>query len=105
MLTDKLNSKVNEAKKLTRKLDKALALEYLWPDAFQYGRARAHWFGPSGTNTTRGLMPDTPLHLKHEFVITDSLGNTRSFGYEETPEILSGGLPDGQWQRRTNLTS
>jgi hypothetical protein len=105
MITDKLHSKVDESKKLMVKLDKSLALEYLWPDAFQYGRARAHWFGPSGTNHTFLMARDQPLHLKHEFVVTDAKGNTRSFDYEEVPTVLQGGLPEEQWRRITNLTS
>jgi hypothetical protein len=105
MITDKLHGQLDKAKALTRKLDKALALEYLWPDAFQYGRARSHWFGPSGTNDTRYMRHDQPLHLKHEYIITDGEGNTRSFDYEEVPDILQGGLKKEMWQRVTNLTS
>jgi hypothetical protein len=104
MITDKLNSKLAEAREVMLKLDKSLALEYLWPDAFKHGRARAHWFGPAGTNDARYLPHGAPFHLKHEFVVTDAKGNTRSFDYEEVPSILEGGLEKEMWQRVTNLT-
>jgi len=101
MITDKINSKLDEAKKLMRKLDKALALEYLWPEAFEHGRARAHWLGKK---PARNTLPDTPLHLYHEFIITNGDGEQKFFGYEETPEILGGGLPVSAYRRVTNLT-
>jgi hypothetical protein len=95
-----LNSKLNEAKKLTRKMDKSLALEYLWPEAFEHGRARAYWFGKAAAQ--RG-KPDQP-HRYHEFIITNSKGDSRSFAYEQVPTLLNGGLPEDQWRRITNLT-
>lgn len=92
MITDKINSKLDEAKKLGRKLDKALALEYLWPEAFDHGRARAHWLGK--TPTTIHFKKGEALHLYHEFIITDGKGEQRFFGYEEVPELLGGGCTD-----------
>ena len=102
MITDKINSKLDEAKKLTRKLDKSIALEYLWPEAFDHGRARAHWFGK--TPSTIHFKKGEPLHLHHEFHITDGDGNKKMFSYDDVPTILGGGLPDDQWSRITNLT-
>jgi len=98
MITDKINSKLDDAKKLTRKLDKALALEYLWPEAFEHGRVRAHWLGKK---LARIRLPDTPLHLHHEFIITNGAGEQQFFSYEETPEILGGGLPVSAYRRVT----
>ena len=101
MITDKLHSKLSEAKALTRSLDKSLALEYLWPEAFNHGRARASWTGTArqGTYLTR----NDPTHLHHEFRITDGDGEMRSFSYDDTPEILGGGLPTEMYRRVTNL--
>jgi len=104
MLTDKLHGKLEEAKRLTHKLDRSLALEYLWPDAFNHGRARAHWFGPSTTEPTNYMRPNQPVHLFHEFHITDSKGNKMMFTYYEVPEILGGGLKEEMYRRVTNLT-
>lgn len=101
MITDKLNSKLDEAKKLTRKLDKSIALEYLWPEAFDHGRARAHWFGKANHGNA---VLNKPVHMYHEFHITDGDGNKKMFSYDDVPTILGGGLPDNQWRRITNLT-
>ena len=102
MITDKLNSKLSKAKALTKKLDRSLALEWLWPEAFNHGRARAYWTGkqPRGMHLTR----NDPTHLHHEFRITDGDGEMRSFSYDDTPEILGGGLPTEMYRRVTNLT-
>ena len=91
-MLSELKKKQAEARKLTDKLDKALALEKLWPEAFDHGRARAHWYGAAGTNDMRFMRPDQPIHLKHEFVITDGEGNVRSFSFDDTPKIFGGGL-------------
>ena len=101
MLTDKLNSKLEKARELGRSLDKSLAIEYLWFDAFNHGRARAHWVGKGTSYNNRVTMP---LHYGHEFIITDGNGEQRMFTYEDVPETLGGGLKNDQWQRVTNLT-
>jgi hypothetical protein len=91
-MLSELKKKQAEAKKLTDKLDKALALEYLWPEAFEHGRARSHWYGAAGTSCMGFKRPGEPLHLKHKFTITDGEGNARLFSYDEVPKILGGGL-------------
>ena len=102
MITDKLNSKLSEAKALTRKLDRSLALEFLWPEAFDHGRARAHWFGKAQDSRKHGKLD--PVHKRHEFRITDAKGDMRSFAYDDVPDVLGGGLPVEMYRRVTNLT-
>ena len=87
MLTDKLTAKQAQARALTKKLDRSIALEYLWPEVFDNGRARGYWLGTQPNY----VAPDLPLHREHEYIITDGKGDKRYFKFDDVPELLGGG--------------
>ena len=92
MLTDKLKDKQAQASALMKKLDRSMAIESLWPEVFDHGRASTYWFGKAHAQFRR--LARDPIHMHHEFVMTNGNGEKRMFKYDDVPEVLGGGLTE-----------
>lgn len=89
--TQELRKKQKEVKQLMDGLDRAIALERLWPEVFE-GSAKpsSHWRGIAPS--TMALKMGAPKHAEHTFVVTSAAGETREFPFEMVPDALGGGL-------------
>ena len=90
-LTAKLQSLTMKHKQrddLMKDLEKSSALQSLWPEVFESGCARSHWYG---LNTPYNHAFSQPTHRHHQFVVTNGLGDSRTFSFNEVPKLLGGG--------------
>ena len=88
-ITDLLKDKQAIARELTRELDRSIAIEQLWPEAFEHGRVRAYWVGKQQAGNLVRLHGG---HYGHEYHITDSKEECRMFAFNDVPNVLGGGL-------------
>ena len=70
---------------LSLELERAQALEVLWPGVFDAGKVRTYWVDvPTGRT---GKQNEVILYTLR-FDITSGEGETRSFGREEVPACI-----------------
>lgn len=109
---ERIGALQDEARELRHKLSKSLAIQELWPEAFDHGRVRSQWVdrrpahqrshsGGQLNHTYRGMRrngtvgPITeprPKFWGHIFYVTNGEGEVREYRYEQVPAILGGGL-------------
>ena len=83
-----LTAKHKQRDELLGDLEKSLELQKLWPEVFEHGGAKSHWYG---LNTPYNHAIRQPTHKYHMFVVTDGSGESRTFSFNEVPKILGGG--------------
>ena len=88
-LTAKLHELHKRRGELIRELDRSRALKSLWMEVFNHGGAKSHWAGL--THNPSGVGGKQPEHKLHEFIVTNGLGESRTFSFNEVPKLLGGG--------------
>jgi len=66
----------NKSSKLTQELNQRLAIQNLWPEAFDRGKAKSQWIGRLRMQT------DDPLDALEKFIIINGAGEKRVFDAE-----------------------
>lgn len=70
--------------KLVAELERSLAIQQLWPDAFAHGRCTSRWIGAPLDRNRRDGRIRYALRLR----ISDGAGNAREFPQADVPVIL-----------------
>ena len=71
-----LENYANKSSKLTQELNQRLAIQNLWPEAFDRGKAKSQWIGRLRMQT------DDPLDALEKFIIINGAGEKRVFDAE-----------------------
>lgn len=89
-----------KAEETHRKLERALVIQALWPDAFSHGAVTSAWISPSGVTdmdrrwAARGFEKKTGINadnFNRVYRVTDGAGETREWKFMEVPVELGGG--------------
>jgi hypothetical protein len=67
---------------LLRELERSIAIQTLWPEAFAHGAARSSWIGRPITRT----LFDIRYALRLQ--VTDGAGTVREFPQDDVPAVL-----------------
>ena len=84
--TEKLQRLLTEQTHLVLLLDRSLAIKHLWHSAFDYGDVKSQWI--SGLSSA---MRNPGAHLGETLIVTNGMGDTKKFAYEDVPQCLGGG--------------
>jgi hypothetical protein len=99
-LHDEINRKQKKINRLQDDLKRSLALQKLWPEAFEHGAAKACWTGQPMSKVEAVLtcrangLPEgewkiSPLFLNDAVLtITNGKGDARSFSIDQVPQVL-----------------
>jgi len=76
---------------LVEQLDKALAIEYLWNSVFDYGDVKSQWIPNPVRRSQFDQLRNPDAHFGETLLVTNAMGETKEFPYDDVPRILGGG--------------
>ena len=84
LLPGNLKKLFDERGELQRKLEASLAIQHIWPEAFECGRVHSHFEGPRRRDI-RGRFKIDQL----KFIVERSDGERREFSLSALPPVLA----------------
>ena len=89
--TEKLQTLLTEQTHLVLLLDRSLAIKHLWRSVFDYGNVKSQWI-PTGEKRSRmDQLRNPEAHFGETLLVTNGMGDTKKFPYEDVPQCLGGG--------------